>query len=216
LPILAGQRVAVLDLETTGWRPSEGHTVLEVARVTLDNEQIDETWSSLVGPPRPISVEATRVHGITEAMLSEAPDRATVAQQIRDACAGLPLAFHNAAFDLPFLQALLDEAGLPPLYSAVIDTLGLSRGLFGAGSNTLGELAGRLGLPHEDLHRALGDARTAARVLVAIAPLWERERGVRSIDELAAASQDAIRETPRRAQAGAAAADLQPGFEFGE
>jgi hypothetical protein len=53
-------------------------------------------------------------------------------------------------------------------------------------------------------------------VLVAIAPLWERERGVRSIDELAAASQDAIRENPRRAQAGAPAADTQPGFEFGD
>ena len=201
MSILAGQRLAVLDLETTGWRPAEGHTVLEVARVTLENEHIAETWSSLVGPRRPISAETTRVHGITEAMLSAAPDPSAVARQIRESCAGLPLVFHNAAFDLPFLTALLREAGQPPLWNPVIDTLGLSRGLFGAGSNSLGELAIRLDLPREALHRALGDARTAARALLALAPLWERERGVRSIEELAAASQDAIRESARRAPA---------------
>jgi DNA polymerase III epsilon subunit-like protein len=79
-----------------------------------------------------------------------------------------------------------------------VDTLGLARGLFGAGENALGELAARLGLPDERRHRALGDARTTARVLLALAPRWEAERGIRSLAELAAASQDALRPAPRR------------------
>ena len=201
MPILAGQRLAVLDIETTGWRPTQGDTALEVARVTIDDGAIVDGWASLVGPRRPIPPEATRVHGITEAMLAEAPAPEAVARQIRDACADRTLVFHNAAFDLPFLAALLRAVRQPALWNPVIDTLGLARGLFGSGSNSLGELLVRLDLPREDLHRALGDARTAARILLTLAPIWERDRGIGSMHELAAASQDVMRESARRAAA---------------
>jgi len=82
----------------------------------------------------------------------------------------------------------------------VMDTLGLARGLFGAGGNALDQLASRLGLPAEPPHRALGDARMTTRVLLALIPRWERERGMRSIEELAAASVDVLR-VARRARA---------------
>ena len=197
MSLLAGQRLVVLDFETTGWSPDEGHSAVEVARVTLESGEIADSWSSLVGPRRPIAADATRVHGITEEMLSGAPEPPAIARTLRDACGDLPLVFHNASFDLPFLGAFLRAGGLPAHYRPVIDTLGLARGLFGAGSNSLGALAARLEVPREQAHRALGDARTTARLLVALAPQWERERGVRSIEELAAASQDAIRLTAR-------------------
>jgi len=198
MSLLHGQRLAVLDVETTGWSPAEGHTILEVARVTLEGGEIVDSWSSLVGPPRPIPADAVRVHGITEAMLAGAPGPPDVARALRAACEGLPLVFHNAAFDLPFLGALLGACGVPPLFNPVIDTLGLARGLFGTGSNSLGALAARFGLPPEQGHRALGDARTTARLLLALLPRWEAERGVRSLAEIAAASQDAVRFTTRR------------------
>ena len=80
----------------------------------------------------------------------------------------------------------------------MVDTLGLARGLFDMGGNALGALAERLGLPAETSHRALGDALTTARLLLVLGERWEREKGVRSVAELAAASQDVLRLTNRR------------------
>jgi DNA polymerase III epsilon subunit family exonuclease len=198
MSLLAGHRLAVIDVETTGWSPSEGHSMIEVGRVTLEDGRIADEWSALIGPRRPIPPDAVRVHGITEAMLEGAPDPRDVARALSASCRDVTLVFHNAAFDLSFCRPLLAAAGEPPLHNPVVDTLGLARGLFGAGENALGELAARLGLPDERRHRALGDARTTARVLLALAPRWEAERGIRSLAELAAASQDALRPAPRR------------------
>ena len=131
-------------------------------------------------------------------MVAAAPPLAEVGRSLRDACADLPLVFHNAPFDLPFLAALFREAGVPPLLNPIVDTLGLARGLPGAGGNSLGALAARLQLPPEDAHRALGDTRTTARLFLLLARRWEAEKGIRSLAELAAASQDVVRTTGRR------------------
>ena len=80
----------------------------------------------------------------------------------------------------------------------MVDTLGLARGLFGTGSNSLRALAAKLELPPEIPHRALGDTRTTARAFVELARRWEQEKGVRSLLELAAISQDLMRATARR------------------
>ena len=201
MPILTGQRLVVLDVETTGWRPRHGDTLLEVGRVIVEDGAITDTWSTLVGPSRPVPAEVAQIHGITEEMLAGAPEPYEVARALCADCAGLTLVFHNAAFDLSFLSVLLRTSGLSPLYGPVIDTLGLARGLFGSGGNSLAELQEKLELPSDTFHRALGDARTTARILLALAPRWEAERGVRTLDQLAAASQDAIRDAARRAAA---------------
>jgi len=169
-----------------------------VARVAIVNGALGEEWSSLVDPGRPIPADATRVHGISDAMVAGAPKSAETGRLLRAACADLPLVFHNASFDLPFLLHLFREAGAPALLNPIIDTLGLSRGLFGPGSKSLGALAARLNLPAETAHRALGDTRTTARLFIELAGRWEREKGVRSLLELAAVSQDLMRVTARR------------------
>jgi len=138
------------------------------------------------------------VHGITDAMVAQAPSAEGVAAELRRRCGDLTLVFHNAAFDLPFLIEMLRRAGQPPLLNPIIDTLGLARGLGGPGGNSLGALAARLGLPPEPQHRALGDARTTARLLLTLCDRWQSERGVRSLAELAAASQDMLRMSPAR------------------
>jgi DNA polymerase-3 subunit epsilon len=195
--ILSGRKLIVLDTETTGFDPAEGHELVEVASVTVENGVMAEEWSSLIRPARPIPPGATAVHGITDAMTATAPEAGKVAAELRARCADHALAFHNAEFDLPFLRALLRGAGQPPLIAPVVDTLGLARGLFGSGGNSLGPLARRLSLPIESAHRALADARTSARVLIELAARWEREKGVASLDELAAISQDQVRLTRR-------------------
>jgi DNA polymerase-3 subunit epsilon len=196
--LLADTTVLAVDTETTGMNPSAGHRLVEVARVAVVAGVLGEEWCTLIDPARAIPPDATRVHGISDAMVAGAPSAPEVGRQLRAACADLPLVFHNAPFDLPFLMQLFREAGAPPLLNPIIDTLGLARGLFGTGSNALGALATRLKLPPESAHRALGDTRTTARLFVELAGRWEREKGVRSLLELAAVSQDVMRTTARR------------------
>ena len=198
MSILAGHTLLAVDTETTGMSPADGHRLVEVAHVPIVGGELAEGWSSLLQPGRAIPPDATRVHHITDAMVAQAPPAAEVARTLRTACADLPLVFHNAPFDLPFLIALFREAGAPMLLNPIVDTLGLARGLYGSGSNSLGALATRLALPAETAHRALGDARTTARLFVRLAALWQDQKGVRGLAELAAVSQDVMRTTARR------------------
>jgi DNA polymerase III subunit epsilon len=198
MSLLAGRTVLAVDTETTGYSPADGHRLIEVARVAIVDGALGEEWSTLVNPGRPIPAEVTRVHGITDAMVASAPRAAEAGRLLRAACGDLPLVFHNAAFDLPFLLHFFREAGAPALLNPVVDTLGLARGLFGPGSKSLGALAARLNLPGEAVHRALGDTRTTARLFIELAGRWEREKGVHSLLELAAVSQDLMRVTARR------------------
>jgi DNA polymerase III epsilon subunit-like protein len=131
-------------------------------------------------------------------MVADAPPPAAVAAPLRAACAGLPLVMHNAPFDLPFLQDLMRRAGQKPLDNVVVDTLGLARGLFEGGGNSLGALAARFAVRLDTAHRALGDALATAEILGRLAERWERDFEVRSLAELAAASQDVMRRTARR------------------
>lgn len=188
----------MIDTETTGMSPAQGHVLVEVARVAVSDGVIGATWSTLVHPSRPIPPDASAVHGSTDAMVAEAPEPAVAARQLREACDGAMLVVHNAPFDLPFVNALMKSAGLAPLWNPVLDTLGLARGLAEPGSNALGALAARYLLPKEPSHRALGDALTTARLLLVLAERWRNEKGVTSIAELAAASQDVMRSSARR------------------
>jgi DNA polymerase III epsilon subunit family exonuclease len=197
MPLLAGARLVAVDTETTGFDPSAGHELIEVACVTLADGEVGETWSSLVRPARPIPPDATRIHGISDAMVALAPGPAEVAALLARACGDAPLVFHNARFDLPFLAALLRAGGLPPLSNPIIDTLGLARGILSAKENSLAALARELNLPPETAHRAAGDARTTARLLLHLAPRWEEKHPGGSLAELAAASQDVERRTRR-------------------
>jgi len=213
MSLLAGHTLLAVDTETTGFKIAEGARLLEVAVVPIVDGRVrtEEAWASFVQPGRPIPPDATKVHGITDAMVAGAPSAADVGRRLRAACADLPLVFHNAPFDLPFLIELFREAGVPGLLNPVVDTLGLARGLSGAGSNRLEDVARREGVPVPGAHRALADALMTAGVLVALAGKWERDRkarsatgspergdGVRSLSELAAISQDEVRKTTRR------------------
>src|SRR5207245_1504064 len=107
--LLAGQRLVAIDVETTGFDRSLGHALIEVGTAAIDDGAVTGSWSSLVGPGRYVHPDATRVHGITEAMLVGAPAPSEVASRLVAACAGRVLVFHHAPFDLPFIQALIGD-----------------------------------------------------------------------------------------------------------
>jgi DNA polymerase III epsilon subunit family exonuclease len=194
--LLSGTRLVALDTETTGMSPSQGAALVEVASVVLEDGIPGAEWSSLVRPGRPIPPDAVRVHGITDEMVADAPEPEAIAGRLRCTCGGLTLVFHNAPFDLPFLRDLMCRSGQAPLHNPVVDTLGLARGLYEGGGNSLGALAARFGLPPQTAHRALGDALTTAHLFLKLVERWEKE--VRSLEELAALSQDVLRLTARR------------------
>jgi DNA polymerase-3 subunit alpha (Gram-positive type) len=195
MTILAGHELRVIDVETTGLF-ADGHRIIEVASVRVDDGVAGEGWSSLVHPERRIPPEATAVHGITPEMVRDAPRASAVAAGLTAEIGQRPLVFHHARFDVPFLRVLMREGGQRPLTQPVIDTLGLARGIGARGGHSLGKLAHQHGIQRMERHRALPDASTTALLLIALAERWERDRGIRSLMELAAVSQDVLRRTP--------------------
>ena len=98
-------RYAIVDLETTGFSPTNDR-VVEMACVVLEHRRIVDTWSTLVDPEIPIPSYATRVHGITDADVAGAPSFALAQRTLHRHCRDATIVAHNAAFDLSFLPKL--------------------------------------------------------------------------------------------------------------
>lgn len=161
--------VCVIDLETTGGR-HDSDEILEVGAVLLRGDEPVREFSSLVDPERPITAAAHRVHRIGNADVAGAPRVNELLPWVRELAEHRVLLFHNAGFDLGFLQRAFAEAGQEPLRQPVIDTVVVARRLMGAPCG-LGRLGQRLGIDLPHAHRALADARLTARVW-----LWLRGR----------------------------------------
>lgn len=185
---LAGATFVVLDTETTGLRPLAGDRVVSVAAVLLDRGRVraQEAFDALVNPGRPIPASSTRFHGITDAMVADAPSIADVLPALRRFIADAPLVGHEIAFDLSFLDAEARRAGLPPLGAGrpLVDTRLISYVLHGPGvSHTLETVAERLGVRIQARHSALGDALATAEILQRLIELAAR-RGIETLGDL--------------------------------
>lgn len=151
--------VAVLDLEMTGLSP-DGDRICEVAVVRAVGRAVVREYQSLVRPTVPMSPGAFECHGITAAMLADAPPFAEVAEQVAELLEGAVLISHNVPFDLGFLSREMEQAGVPLAPPPVtLDTLLIARRLFAFPRNNLGEVCRRLDVPLDRAHRALADAR---------------------------------------------------------
>ncbi len=169
--LLTEVEFAVVDVETTGLSAAYGHRVCEVACLRVCNGETLASLESLVDPRRAISEGAFYVNRITPEMLAGAPTFDRVAAPLLAMMDGAVLVAHNAPFDLSFLEAELELAGLPPLENPVVDTLALARRAYAFASNSLGAVAGALGIVVGPSHRAMGDVITTHRVLEHM--LWD-------------------------------------------
>lgn len=156
----------VLDLETNGMRP-EIDKIIEIALVHVDEAgNIGRKWTTLVNPGEGIDVGATHVHGITLPMIKDAPRFEEIAPYVYQMFAGAPLVAHNTSFDVPFLTAELQRAGLhtfgDPLPS--IDTITLAKKYLTLPHYKLGAIAEYLGIDLENAHCALDDTLAAAEM----------------------------------------------------
>ncbi len=166
-------RQIVLDTETTGLEPSQGHRIIEVGCVEMVSRRLTgRHYHQYLQPDREIDAGAAEVHGITGEFLRDKPRFADVVEEFLDFVRGAELVIHNAPFDLGFLRhefGLLgrswDEAAC-----GVIDTLALARGRHPGQKNNLDALCKRYGIDNSErtLHGALLDAEILADVYLAM------------------------------------------------
>ncbi len=160
-------REVVLDTETTGLDPADGHRVVEVACVELFN--LMPTGNELhfyCNPERDMPAEAFAVHGLSEERLKTEPLFSEQAETFIAFMEGASLIAHNAEFDVRFLQAELVRCGRPRLACTVIDTVQLARRKFPGASASLDALCRRFGidLSGRAKHGALIDTKLLAKV----------------------------------------------------
>ncbi|TYO84645.1 3'-5' exonuclease [Oceanicella actignis] len=181
----------VFDTETTGLNPARDE-IVQIAGVRIVNGRLlrGETFERLARPSRPIPAAATRIHGIDDAMVADAPPVEEVALRFHDWVEDAALVAHNAPFDIAFLRAVEPRIGRR-FDNPAIDTVLISTILDPHSAlHTLDALAERFDvrIPPERRHTALGDAMATAEIYLRAIPLLERA-GVRTLGELRAASQ---------------------------
>jgi len=172
-------REIVLDTETTGFKPEEGHRLIEIGCVELINHvETGETYHVYVNPERQVPAEAIAVHGLTDAFLADKPLFADVAAGFIEFIGDAALVIHNAAFDTHFLNWELVLAGYPKMTNPIVDTLTMARRKFPGSPATLDALCRRFGVDNSSRtnHGALLDSQLLAEVYLEL--LGGRQTGM--------------------------------------
>ncbi|WP_100640584.1 DNA polymerase III subunit epsilon [Marinobacter salexigens] len=163
-------RQIILDTETTGIDPAEGHRVIEIGCVEMMERQLTgRNYHVYINPEREVEAEAITIHGITNEFLVDKPKFAEVADEFFEFIKGAELVIHNAAFDVGFMDA--EFARIKPVrktadYCGVVDTLAIARAKHPGQKNNLDALCKRYGVDNSnrELHGALLDAEILAEV----------------------------------------------------
>ncbi|WEK55734.1 MAG: ATP-dependent DNA helicase DinG [Candidatus Cohnella colombiensis] len=162
-------KFAVLDFETTGMS-SDKDEIIQVGLAVIDDAgSVCASYTSFVKPLRTIPVEITRLTGITNQDVSEAPALDEMLSQLVPLLDDAILVGHNVNFDASFLQAALDQSGYLPYAGRMLDTVELSQIVFPSMSSyALGSLTQALGITHSQAHQADSDALATAELLMHI------------------------------------------------
>jgi DNA polymerase-3 subunit epsilon len=168
-------RQIVLDTETTGLEVSQGHRIIEIGCIELnDRRPSGRTFHRYLCPDREVDPGALAVHGITGEFLASQPRFADIAADFLDFVREAELVIHNAPFDVGFLDAELARieglAGSVTELCQVLDTLALARRLHPGQRNSLEALCRRYGVDdsRRELHGALLDAQILSEVYLAM------------------------------------------------
>ncbi|MFL1453689.1 DNA polymerase III subunit epsilon [Marinobacter sp. GN3S48] len=163
-------RQIVLDTETTGIDPSEGHRIIEIGCVEMVERQLTgRNYHVYINPEREVEAEAITVHGITNEFLADKPVFSEIADEFFEFIRGAELVIHNAAFDVGFMDS--EFARLKPVrktadHCGIVDSLAIARKKHPGQKNSLDALCKRYGVDNSnrELHGALLDAEILADV----------------------------------------------------
>ncbi len=166
-------RLVILDTETTGLDPAQGHRIIEIACVEMINRRLTKNnFHKRVHPDREIDVGATQVHGITLEDLEDEAKFADIVDEFLAYAAGAELVIHNAPFDVGFLNAELARLKKPRITEicTVTDTLAMARDLHPGKKNSLDALCDRYEVDRSarTMHGALMDAELLSDVYLAM------------------------------------------------
>ena len=164
-------RQIILDTETTGLEPAEGHRIIEIGCVEMMNRRLTgNNFHRYLQPDREIDSGAIEVHGITNEFLADKPRFTEVVQEFVDFIRGAELIIHNAAFDVGFLNAEFQRIGAHmgtvADYCTVLDTLLMARKLHPGQRNSLDALCKRYEIDnsHRELHGHVDEPGPRGRV----------------------------------------------------
>ena len=165
------KRQIVLDTETTGLEPSQGHKIIEIGCVEMLNRRLTgNNYHQYLQPDRKIDEGAQAVHGISNESLADKPRFADVVKDFIEYLDGAELIIHNAPFDVGFINHELkmvgEEYGSVKDYCTVIDTLVMARKMRPGKKNNLDILCKEYDVnnKHRELHGALLDSELLSEV----------------------------------------------------
>jgi DNA polymerase III subunit epsilon len=168
-------RQIILDTETTGLRPTDGHRIIEIGCIEMVNRRLTgEHFHCYLNPNRIIDPGAVAVHGITNEFLLDKPDFADIVEEFLAFIKGAELIIHNAPFDVGFINHELTlhkkKLGKIEDFCQILDTLPLARQRHPGQKNNLDALCKRYKVDNSkrDVHGALLDAQLLARVYLAM------------------------------------------------
>jgi DNA polymerase III subunit epsilon len=162
-------REVVIDTETTGLEPRDGHRIVEIACLELIHHvPSGRKFHRYVNPERDVPPDALAVHGLDAEFLARHPPFAAIAEELAAFIGGDRLVIHNAEFDLAFINAELALLGRGPLASPFVDTLAVARRRFPGAPANLDALCRRfaIDLSSRDMHGAEIDCSLLAAVYV--------------------------------------------------
>lgn len=186
-------REIVLDTETTGFDPNEGHRVVELGCVELENHlPTGNVFHCYFNPMRDVPADAVRVHGLTEEFLKKHPLFTEKVGEFLDFIGDAKLVIHNAEFDMKFLNAELKSAGFKPLpMDRAVDTLLMARKKFPGQPATLDALCRRFKVDNSSrkFHGALLDSELLAEVYLELMGGRQHGLGLLSGEAVATSQQ---------------------------
>ncbi len=162
-------RQIVLDTETTGLRPSEGHRVIEIAAIEIvDYLPTGNTYQQYINPQRDVPESSFKVHGLSYEFLKDKPLFENVANKLIDFVGNDPIVAHNVEFDMGFLNYELNACSKDLLKNEKIDTVLLAREKFPGQSVSLDALCKRFSIDNtqREKHSALTDAQLLVQVYI--------------------------------------------------
>lgn len=186
-------REIILDTETTGFDPAEGHRLVEIGCVELENHlPTGRVLHIYLNPQRDVPADAVRVHGLTNEFLADKPLFTEKVGEFLDFIQDSVLVIHNAEFDMKFLNAELKMAGFPQLpMKRAIDTVQMARDKFPGQPANLDALCRRFKIDNTNrkLHGALLDAGLLAEVYLELKGGRQHGLGLASESAIASSAQ---------------------------
>lgn len=195
-------REIVLDTETTGFEPGEGHRLVEIGCVELENHlPTGRVFHTYLNPMRDVPADAARIHGLTTEFLKNHPLFTEKVSEFLDFIGDAHLVIHNAEFDIKFLNHELKACGFKPLQmTRVVDTLLMARKKFPGQPANLDALCRRFKIDNSSrkYHGALLDSELLAEVYLEM--MGGRQHGFGLLSEQAQMTSAALNANIRRQQ----------------